>query len=116
MSDWRKKIDDREKSLERERLRVEALAEAQKKRAFQEERARKIKLLSETFSCHICRKPATIPAHEIHTKMSGDYSTDSWYEDNWSKPGDLFECVNCHKLACQEHIYKDICQKCAEKL
>ena len=116
MCNWKKKIDNREKRLEKERLRIESEKNAQKRKTTQEQLAPAIKRLGEAYKCHVCLRPATRPASIPHSSMSGDYSTDTWYEDDWSQPGDLFKCTICGEWTCEEDLYKGICKKCAKKL
>jgi hypothetical protein len=123
MNDWRQKIDNMEEQQRQNQLRQQA---AQK--ALNEERARKegearVRNLGEKFRCQICGKPAQIPSqhgtgtfHSIpHDPGSGEDNVEDTIAD-WSKPGDLWKCTSCNKWTCYAHIYKGICQKCAEKL
>ncbi|MFH1863863.1 MAG: hypothetical protein ABIJ85_03075 [bacterium] len=119
---WTKKIDDWEERqrIEAERRRQEA--EACRLEAIKAEKEARLQHLGK-FKCHICGMPAGMPArrptgrtHEMpHDPGSGSSSV-AEYVDDWSRPGDLFKCNICHKLTCAKHIYKGICQKCAEKL
>ena len=109
--DWKKKIDEEEKAREAEveKSKKEFLESARR------ERVVKVQELGRKFKCHISDKPAREPMREsIELRMG----LDTYHEDgdNWSKPKDLYQCVNCRNWTCAEHIYKGICQRCAEKM
>lgn len=112
--DWKKKIDNEEKVLRAEKKK----REEEEKRALQEiadrDRQKKIDWLGKKFNCHICNKPAQHPKYiEGSPNVDGSMG-DGWYD--WNLPGDLWQCSKCDQWTCKDHIYKDICQKCAEKM
>jgi len=112
--DWKKKIDDLENAQNLERQKKEA--EQKQNQEEKEQRVRNLKIneLGRKFKCHICIKPAQHPEYiEGSANVDGSMG-DGWY--NWNLPGDLWQCSKCDQWTCKDHIYKDICQKCAEKM
>lgn len=125
MFDWKGKIDNFE---ENQRAAIKSKqSEDQKRKEEIEENARKesqkqidsfIKKLGETFKCHICLTPATKPFSKWipgRSNCEGD-GTDGYEELDYSKPGNLFLCKICNRWTCEEHLYKNICKECAEKV
>ena len=125
---WKKKIDDQEEAQRQARERAEAEQKARKlaEQKEQEERSRKdleakYRNLAQRFKCHICHKsshvPLIIPEHwrggSVANREDGVFIAK---EVRWDNPADLWQCKNCNKLTCADHIYKGICQACAEKM
>lgn len=118
MFDWKKKIDDQEEAQRQARERAEAEAKARqlaaKERAEEDERQSNMRKLAQ-FQCSICNTPALRP--ETITGGGGIANDEGrWTDDNFNRPGDLWQCKNCNKWTCADHIHKGICQACAEKI
>lgn len=110
MLNWKKKIDDQE---EREK------AKQQQQKALEEAKKIADKNKFKLFRCHICKTFATKPHRSWNGGEAysgyGYVSSGSWDID-FSRPDDLWQCSKCNKWTCEEHIYKGICQICAEKM
>jgi len=119
-SDWKKTIEN---WLERQKLEKEAVAEQDKitreeniKAQEKVSREAKLKVLAETFSCFICGKKSAYPkmvsaGGYLDTGGLNDHYVDRWADD-WSQPGDLEKCEDCHRLACHDHYKDGRCIKC----
>ncbi len=123
MVDWKGRIDEYKVKKEQE----EEEREDAKKRALKEkeelETQRLLQELGKKFKCHICKIPSKKPYRSPgrNGEKFSDGEIGFWPDtpegsDQWDKPGDLFKCSNCDKWSCEEHIYKRICMKCAERL
>lgn len=125
--DWQKKIDSKleQDRIEAERQKQEVVMKEQEAvlRKKEEEKAismAKYQKLGDSFQCHFCGVRSKEPGISIHTTTTSDYgvatgSYDTKYID-WDKPADLKKCSICNEWTCKIHLYKGICQKCAEKL
>lgn len=114
MFSWKNKIDEAEKqqTLAREDVK-QAKEDAQKEVDESYLNIEKMKLAK--FHCGVCGVVAQIPHPESSGGgIAGDEERDTYY--NYNIPGDLFKCTACHEYTCHEHIYKGICQTCAEKM
>ncbi len=112
-SDWKAKVD---KKIEKDREKKKKKQDQVEKEAKDKERREydtNLRKLQRKFSCHVCGKSATRPGEA--TIDVGDYKPRETVDD-WILPGDLSKCTICHKWTCKEHIHKDICQKCGNKL
>ena len=128
--DWKQKVDNKKglERLELERLEKIRVSEEQKAReavklekinAENELLKQKIAQLGSTFRCHICGKPAKKPYIVVtttHENADGMHLDSTHSEENWEQPGDLTRCSECRNWTCEEHVYKGICQTCAEKM
>lgn len=111
MTDWKKKIDNEEKVLRAEKKKREIESREIARREHEVE----VQELGRKFKCHVCNRPAQRPGKQfVEIRMGID--TSSFEEDDWSKPADLWQCSKCDQWTCKDHIYKGICQKCAEKM
>lgn len=125
MSDWRQKITDAENSEKSDLKKKEDLIKELDKKRVDNTREENIKRLGQRFQCQILNhgKPSHKPAERGTgsfyerdiTGTSGTQKCEVTVED-WSMPGDLRKCKKCQRWACDEHIFKDVCQECAEKL
>lgn len=112
--DWKKKIDNEERAQKagQEKKKTEV------KRVQQEIGHKELEDFHRKFKCHICGMQSPGPI----TRSSNDGL--GWQErsavdttwTNWNEPEGLTKCSKCSKWTCKDHIYKDICQKCAEKM
>lgn len=126
-SSWQGRIDkklehDRNEAerLKQEAERIERERVLQKQKKEEEVLERKKLELGNKFQCYKCGTPSRKPLIRIETHITSDYGAPTGSYDtkvtDWNFPGDLKECTICHEWACEEHIYKGICQTCAEKL
>ena len=108
---WKFKID---KKIERDEIlkkKLEDQARRQLKLQEQSEYNEKLKELQSKFKCHIGGELPNKP-YLLEVRLGyGESRTDT----DWSKPGDLEQCLNCHKYTCAKHLHKGICKKCAKK-
>lgn len=131
MSDiWKKRIDAHLVQKEQEREHQEEVAKAEKaaRKREAEERRRKeregeVEKLGKAFQCAVCGTPATKPFQELHTSGKSlspgtdeTYQLKPWFEDDWTRPGDLKKCRQCSGWVCENDLYQGICRNCAEKL
>lgn len=129
MFNWKKKIDDAEdaEKLERERREAEQKTRqvAEQEQLLQQARKKRESLicdLGKRFKCSVCNTPSMGPRQDsVSTNDEGWYGGD-WHgsshylQDNWNYPGDLDQCTKCNEWTCANHIYRGICQTCAEKM
>ena len=113
MDAWKKKIDNWEEDQKHARKAGTAVAH--------NPRVDKLARLQKMFRCHMCGLLPTGPlTTEVPNDDNGEGSMwrqpDTYLVVNWNMPDNLTQCVKCHKWACEEHIHKGICKKCAEKL
>jgi hypothetical protein len=120
---WKDEVDRLSNELETKRLAelkeqeerdrpIRLAMEAEAKRKAEEELQEKIRVLGETFQCHVCGKKATKPgwdwvdswSNEMWDPVNNGYSV-----DDWTKPGDLIQCKECHKWTCRDCLKNDIC-------
>jgi len=123
--DWKQKIDAWKERVKREAAnREKSLRESETlvaTKAYQEHIGARYRHLA-TFRCHICGASSRKPAQKTEVAGAGclgygvTEESKEYVVDDWSKPGDLYQCEKCQKWTCKEHIYNGICQKCAEKL
>ncbi len=119
--DWKRKIDNffkkEEVTKEEAEARKQQLKEAAERRKWQSyfERYQK------TFVCHICHQPSQHPAVVrvmVSPGASGEGGYDPTYKEytDFGTPADMERCIKCKKWTHDEHLYRGICQKDAEKL
>lgn len=113
MDNWKEKIklyyseQKRIKKEEQKRLAKEALEEKKKK-------------LVNSFKCHIlgCHVIPTGPGKRLveieDENGGGPYGYNTVLD--WDMPNNLIECLLCHQWTCKNHLYRNICMKCSEKL
>ncbi len=138
MSDWQSRIDAWEatkyRKAEEKAKRIQEKKELlQKKLQTVDVRQRRwgqaqtLAAHQRRFRCHICRKPSAGPqtyekvqfAWVASRRIEGDSYRDAIeyvQHVNWDYPTGLSKCSRCHSWTCVEHIYKGICQTCAETL
>ena len=125
MFNWKKKIDDQEETEKRDRERREAEQKARQlaeQKEYQEKQRREMKEkqyeFGQKFHCHIvgCNFTSTGPT-EWETTHGPSWDDDhTSHHIDWNLPNDLWQCKNCNKWTCADHIHKGICQTCAEKI
>lgn len=97
-----------------------AIDEERLKQRQQAERKFKIAWLGIWFHCHVCHIPSKAPGFKEkrfqYTNEFGYFRYRYGDVEDWNKPGDMSKCNLCHKWTCGEHIFMEICQKCAQKL
>lgn len=115
MTDWKKKIDKKIDNEEEARKAEQKKWEIESHEIARREHEVKVQELGRKFKCHICNKPARKPVRE---SVQFHMGLDTYYEDcdNWSEPADLWQCSKCDQWTCEKHLYKEICQECAEKM
>lgn len=126
MFDWKRKIDDdearkeaarraREEQEKQQRLAQEQEREKREKQEYE----RKLREHQRKFKCYICGKPSNGPVKSERVSYDGESCTHvrsvNFYTD-WDDPTGLTRCNECRNWCCNLHIYRGICQKCAEKL
>lgn len=126
MFNWMKKIDDQDLKETQALRSYQDLSKNQEQARTDEVRMTNLKQLGQRFQCQISNHgmPSQRPAskgtgvfHDVSAGADGDFTrTEEDFVEDWSKPGDLQRCKKCQKWACDEHIYKGICQTCAEKM
>lgn len=110
MTDWKKKIDEKERLEKGSSLTdVQLELQARRKREFPE----RLRLLQSKFKCHIC---GVLPTRPARTNFVKDWDGNESSDEDWSEPGNLHKCSICHEWTCSTHLYKGICQICGEKL
>lgn len=120
MSDWKGKVEAYQTRLsqqnERKRLEDQRRQEVQQQKEF----ARKLANLQARFRCVVCGKLPTGPSGDYYEGSSSSPGMDGgggrYVPIDWDNPTGLWKCNLGNHWACEDHIYKDICQKCAEKL
>ena len=119
MFDWKKKVDDWKEQQKHDYEARLITAEAAAARKAQAEIDDSYQHLAQ-FHCHICKVSARKPAQAyIGGHRSGKVGIPDYpgvLVNDWSRPGDLYQCEKCQKWVCENHIRKGICQTCAEKL
>jgi hypothetical protein len=137
MSDWKARVDAWEELKQRKRKTAQQgrtlTAQSQqniKPTAKHHPRWSQVPTLAvhqRRFRCHVCRTPSRGP-HISTTVEFGWVSSwkdtdEPYYEGieyvqhvNWDQPTGLWRCVRCHAWTCGDHLYKTICQRCADKL
>jgi len=117
--DWKQKIDENneQKRLAAEQFRKER--EAREKTEHDVEvgvidKQRMEHLFS--FKCHICMTASKIPGTKVEQRSHGEWADTFETVTDWSEPGDLFKCKSCGEWTCINHIYKEVCQTCGERL
>ncbi len=137
MSDWKSRIDaweaNKHRKVEEKAKRRQEQAEHRRKTdtgAMPKRRWGQVQTLAvhqRRFRCHICRKPSDGPqtydmvqfAWVATRKIEDDsYRQGIEYMQhvNWDYPTGLSKCSKCHAWTCVEHVYKGMCQTCADKL
>lgn len=106
---WKKKIDDQEEAEKKEK---EKNSNSYPPKPKYDQR---LLDFQEKFKCHICNKYPQEPedtGHEISIM-----GMPVWVGGvNLDSPDDHKQCKKCNKWTCKDHIYKGICQTCAEKM
>ena len=110
MFNWKKRIDEalRRESSSKTTNTGSSLSE------YWQEQKKNLKELGGKFKCHVCKRPSKKPNKTWESRMAtGENESTGTYWDDWSRPGDLFECSRCHNWTCPEHLHLGICKKCA---
>jgi len=109
MNNWKQKIEDMYQSKAKRKAEQELTQETQERA----ENLKAFKNWQERFKCHICSK---FPSGPLVIKEQW-YGGEIWPEATyWDMPIGMGKCVTCGKWACEDHIYRKVCQKCAERL
>lgn len=123
--DWKKKIDNKyeadKKTKEQYQKSLTSLVTRNK--IYKEDLLLAVFHLMR-FKCHICGKRSEYPLTTEEDipgtgglAMDGDHSSNMTIKTvHYFTPGDLERCNCCNEWTCGKHIYKGICQTCAEKL
>lgn len=122
---WKRDLDREAENQRRERQKLaKQKEEADRQAAIQaeaRERQREKERLVEhgnRFQCHVCGKRSKGPHSYWHNFRSYDPDAadpDGEVRYDWDAPDDLKACSECGKYACEKHIYRGICKKCAKK-
>ena len=130
MKDWKEQVDaflamqerERQRKLEEQARKKEE--EWQKRvreqeRKQEEEKKKKIENLGRRFKCHYCGRPAREPAQKTFISESRNFEEVYRHEylvDDWSRPGDLWQCSRCNRWFCEEHYHAGYCLNCWKKV
>lgn len=138
MSDWKARIDaweaDKHRKLEEKAKwrqdQAEQLRGKSDSGAMSQRRWGQLQTLAahqRRFRCHVCRKPSDGP--QRYSMVQFAWVTTRKIEDdsyrqgveymqyvNWDYPTGLIKCSKCQAWTCVEHLYKGMCQTCADKL
>jgi len=107
--DWKAKIDKfyDQKNVKNKKTSLE-------KDVFQE----RLIAFQKDFICQVCGKPSAGPYDDTH-EISIQGMPETVGGIQWDKPSDMEKCTVCGHWAHtkpEKHIYKGICQTCAEKM
>lgn len=63
-------------------------------------------LVANQYRCHIvgCGVVGIPPAQKT--------DSDGFPAEDWTKPGNLFKCIECHQDTCVDHRFEGRCQEC----
>ncbi|HET7099474.1 MAG TPA: hypothetical protein VFI61_04560 [Patescibacteria group bacterium] len=120
MSIWKGKValfKQQQQAIATNQKDVEGVKLAEEQKALLEkaknEYEAKVRALGNTFHCQCCGKPATKPfvkVRQIEHGMHDNTYTETVYSDDWTRPGDLFECKQCNELTCADCLEDSICK------
>jgi hypothetical protein len=105
-SNWRRKIDNEEKVQKDLQRKIERQDHEAGEKRYKEW----LTEFGKRFNCHICGK---LPTGQ---KQSSYLTMDGWEYTPLDLPNGLWTCAKCRKWTCVEHIHKEICKECAEKM
>lgn len=123
MIQWKRKVQDHLDEIDRkeiEKAKALKLADEIERHRIQTEIAIDIinghlgKLAK--YKCHICDCVSVEPNIVWIQPDVGEGDSTSYPINDYTTPGDLWECSVCHKWACKDHFYEGFCMECAEKL
>ncbi len=95
---------------------VQRIVSEKKKREEEEESARQTAQVEtnreglKKFKCHICDKPASKPKMVPVIQYGNNHMA-----PDWTQPGDLYTCIKCGGLTCDDCQYDGVCKTCWEK-
>jgi hypothetical protein len=91
----------------------------EQERKQEEEEKKRLENLGRKFKCHCCGRPAREPAQKTYISESRNFEEVYRHEysiDDWSRPGDLWQCLRCNHWFCKEHYHAGYCLNCWKKI
>ena len=113
-ANWKDKAEKVAAAIESKKRKEQELIYGSRMAEQHQERNRLLSKLAKKYVCCVCGKPCSKPYE--WSSPGRDYGVDtSTSGTDWDKPGDMEQCIVCHKWACEDHIHAGVCKNDAEK-